>query len=75
MALTQIIRNQLVRQRTPIRKDFNMRYTANANDQVDGMVDNIKDSTNLLAKVLFAGFNIVFLVVIGVILVSTLTLH
>ena len=41
-------------------------------DQVDGMVDEIKGSAEILAKVLFAGFNIVFLVIIGVILVSSL---
>lgn len=44
-----------------------MQYT---NDPVDGMVDEIKGTAGVLAKVLFAGFNLVFIVIIGVILVS-----
>ena len=40
------------------------------NDPVDGMVDEIKGTAGILAKVLFAGFNLVFVVIIGVILVS-----
>ncbi|MFC1997100.1 hypothetical protein ACFLXI_05770 [Chloroflexota bacterium] len=45
------------------------------NDPVDGMVDDIKGSAGILAKVLFAGFNIVFLVVLGVVLVSNLSVN
>jgi hypothetical protein len=44
-----------------------MQYT---NDPVDGMVDEIKGTAGILAKVLFAGFNLIFVVIIGVILVS-----
>ena len=40
------------------------------NDPVDGMVDEIKGTAGILAKVLFAGFNLIFVVIIGVILVS-----
>jgi hypothetical protein len=49
-----------------------MQYT---NDPVDGMVDDIKGTAGLLAKVLFAGFNIVFILVIGFILVSNLAIQ
>jgi hypothetical protein len=44
-----------------------MQYT---NDPVDGMVDEIKGTAGILAKVIFAGFNLIFVVIIGVILVS-----
>ena len=40
-------------------------------DPIEGMVDDIKGSAELLAKVLFAGFNIVFLVILGVLLIAT----
>lgn len=49
-----------------------MQYT---NDPVDGMVDDIKGTAGVLAKVLFAGFNIVFILVIGFILVSNLAIQ
>ena len=51
---------------------YKMEYTT---DQIDGMVDEIKGSADVLAKVLFAGFNIVFLVVLGVILISNLAVN
>jgi hypothetical protein len=50
-------------------------YEQYVNDPVDEMVEDIKGSADVLAKVLFAGFNIVFLVVLGIILISNLTLH
>lgn len=40
------------------------------NDPIEGMVDDIKGTAGVIAKVVFAGFNIVFIVVIGIILVS-----
>lgn len=49
---------------------FKMEYSTK---QVDAMVDDIKDSAEVLAKVIFAGFNIVFLVVLGVILITNLS--
>jgi len=44
-----------------------MQYT---NDPIDGLIDEIKGTTGVLAKVLFAGFNLVFFVIVGIILVS-----
>ena len=49
-----------------------MRYNQ---EPVDLMIEDIKDSASLLGRILFAGFNIIFLVVIGVILVSNLAVH
>ncbi|MFC1997099.1 hypothetical protein ACFLXI_05765 [Chloroflexota bacterium] len=49
-----------------------MEYNA---DPVEEMVEEIIDSADLLAKVLFAGFNIVFLVVLGIILISNLSVN
>ena len=46
-----------------------MEYT---NDPIDGLIDEIKGTTGILARVIFAGFNIVFIVVLGIILVSNL---
>jgi hypothetical protein len=37
---------------------------------IDNMVGDIKGTTKFLAKVIFAGFNIVFLVVIGLIIAA-----
>jgi endonuclease V-like protein UPF0215 family len=39
-------------------------------EPIDGMVDEIQGSIVVVSKVLFAGFNIVFLIIIGVILVA-----
>jgi hypothetical protein len=44
-----------------------MQYT---NDPIDGLVDEIKGTAGVLTKILFAGFNVVFIVVLGLILVS-----
>jgi len=57
---------------TTSERIYKMEYTT---DQIDSMVDEIKGSADVLAKVLFAGFNIVFLVVLGVILISNLTAY
>jgi hypothetical protein len=46
-----------------------------AEDPVDEVVEDIKGSAEVLAKVLFAGFNIVFLVILGIILISNLSSH
>ena len=46
-----------------------------SNDPIEGMVDEIKGTAGVLAKVLFAGFNIVFIIVLGIILVSNLTIQ
>ena len=46
---------------------YQMEYNA---DQIDYLVDEIKGTSDVLAKVIFAGFNIVFLVILGVILVK-----
>jgi hypothetical protein len=48
-----------------------MQYT---NDPIDDLVSDIKGTTGVLAKVIFAGFNLVFLVILGIILVSNFTL-
>ena len=45
---------------------YQMEYNA---EQIDYLVDDVKGSSDVLAKVIFAGFNIVFLVILGVILV------
>ena len=37
---------------------------------IDSVVSDIKGATKFLAKAIFAGFNIVFLIVIGLILAS-----
>lgn len=44
-----------------------MEYT---NDPIDGLVDEIKGTAEILAKVLFAGFNLVFVILLGVIIIS-----
>ena len=46
---------------------YQMEYNA---EQIDYLVDDVKGSSDVLAKVIFAGFNIVFLVILGVILVT-----
>jgi hypothetical protein len=46
---------------------YQMEYNA---EQIDYLVDEIKGTSDVLAKVIFAGFNIVFLVILGVILVT-----
>lgn len=46
---------------------YKMEYNT---DQIDYLVDDIKGTSDVLAKVIFAGFNIVFLVILGVILVT-----
>ena len=51
---------------------YKMEYT---NDPVEGMVDDIREPADVLAKVLFAGFNIVFIVVLGIILITNLAMH
>lgn len=45
---------------------------AYSNDPIESLVDDIKGTTGILAKVIFAGFNLVFIVVLGIILVSNL---
>jgi hypothetical protein len=40
------------------------------NDPIDNMIKDIKGTTGILAKVLFAGFNVVFILILGLILVS-----
>lgn len=45
------------------------------NDPVDVMVDDIKGTAGVLAKMLFAGFNLVFIVVLGIIIVSNLAMQ
>jgi hypothetical protein len=59
-------------EQTNAERIYEMEYTT---VQIDVMVDEIKGSADVLAKVLFAGFNIVFLVVLGVILISNLTAY
>ena len=49
-----------------------MEYTS---DQIESLVNDIKGTTGFLAKVLFAGFNLVLIIVLGVILVSNLAIH
>ena len=39
-------------------------------DPIDNMVGEIKGTTKFLATIIFAGFNVVFLIVVGLILVS-----
>ena len=46
---------------------YKMEYT---NDPIDGLVDEIKGTAEILAKVLFAGFNLVFVILLGVIIIS-----
>ena len=48
-----------------------MHYTS---DPVDNMVDDIKGTAGMLGKILFAGFNLVFIVILGVLLVSNIAL-
>ena len=54
------------------KREIVMQYTE---EPIDALVENIIESTDVLAKVLFAGFNIVFLVVLGVILITTLAMN
>ena len=44
------------------------------NDPVDVMVDDIKSTAGVLAKLLFAGFNLVFIIVLGILIVSNLAM-
>jgi hypothetical protein len=46
----------------------------NPNDPIDNMIEEIKGTTGILAKVLFAGFNVVFILILGLILVSNFAL-
>lgn len=41
-----------------------------SNDPIESLVNDIKGTTGVLAKVIFAGFNVVFVVILGIILVS-----
>jgi hypothetical protein len=45
-----------------------------SNDPIDDLVNDIKGTTGVLAKVIFAGFNLVFFVILGIILVSNFTM-
>ena len=45
-----------------------------SNDPIDDLVNDIKGTTGVLAKVIFAGFNLVFFVILGIILVSNLAM-
>lgn len=55
------------RKNAKFERVYKMEYNT---DPIDYMVDDIKGSADVLAKVIFAGFNIVFLVILGVILVT-----
>ena len=39
---------------------------------IDELVEEIKNSADTLAKLLFASFNIVFLIILGIIIISNL---
>jgi hypothetical protein len=45
------------------------------NDPINDMVSEIKGTTSFISKVLFAGFNVVFLIVLGLILVSNFAIN
>ena len=49
-----------------------MEYT---NDPLEDLVDEIKGTAEVLAKVLFASFNIVFLILLGVIIISNMSIQ
>ena len=46
-----------------------------SNDPIESMVDDIKGTAGVIGKVVFAVFNIVFIVVIGIILVSNFAIQ
>ena len=45
------------------------------NDPIDNMVSEIKGTTKFISKVIFAGFNVVFLIVLGLVLASNLGIN
>jgi len=45
------------------------------NDPIDNMVSDIKGTTKFLSRVIFAGFNVVFLIVLGLVLASNFALN
>jgi hypothetical protein len=45
-----------------------------SNDPIENLVNDIKGTTGVLAKVIFAGFNLVFIVILGIILVTNFAL-
>ena len=46
-----------------------------SNSPIDNMVNEIKGTTGFLGKLIFAGFNVIFIIILGLILVSNFAIQ
>ena len=46
-----------------------------SNNPIDNMVDEIKGTTGFVGKIIFAGFNVIFIIILGIILVTNLAIQ
>jgi len=50
-------------------------YMQYSNNPIDNMVNEIKGTTGFLSKVIFAGINLILIIILGIIIVSSFAIQ